>query len=266
MKISAYIPCYNGAATLRLAIEGLQSQERAVDELFVVDNGSADDSARVAEETGVRVIRLETCLGRGASRARAMKEATHPLVVSCDSAMVLPPDFVKKAAPWFQDDSVAAVSGRIAQKEARTAPDRWRARHLFRTDKRTQVLERAPFSTGGAMVRAASVMDAGGYDENCHHGEDADLGRRLLDRGRKVIFDPELVYWQTGSNNVAQVLERYWRWNRDAAGRMSFPAYLRQIKYSATGMAREDLETADIVAALISLISPHYQFWRDRME
>lgn len=45
---------------------------------------------------------------------------------------------------------------------------------------------------------------------------------------------------------------------------MSLIAYLKQIHYSVTVMAREDMETGDIAAALVSLISPHYQFWRDR--
>lgn len=265
-QVSAYIPCYNGAATLARAIEGLKRQERAVDELFVVDNGSADGSVRVAEEAGVRVVRLGRCLGRGASRARAMQEARHPLVVSCDSGMVLPPDFVRKGLPWFDDGKVAAVVGRISQEQARTVADRWRGRHLFRTAKRAEPLERALLTTGGSIIRAAAAGNVGGYNVECYHGEDTDLGVRLLDRGYKVIFDPALLYWQTGSNNAAQVLERYWRWNRAAGGRMSLRAYLKQIKYSVAVMAREDMERADPAAALISLISPHYQFWRDRVE
>ena len=263
MQISAYIPCYNGAATLGQAIEGFKRQERPVDELFVVDNGSTDGSVGVATRSGVRVVRMERCMGRGASRARAMAEAKYPLVVSCDSSIVLPPDFVANAEARFEDRKVAAVGGRISQKETRTAADRWRARHLFRTDKRTAVMEYAPFSTGGAIVRASAVREAGGYDANRWEGEDAELGQRLCDRGYKVIFDPALTYWQIGSNSPGKVLERFWRWN-SGQGRMSFPNYLKQIKYSVTVMAREDMETADILAALISLISPHYQFWRDR--
>jgi GT2 family glycosyltransferase len=178
---------------------------------------------------------------------------------------VLPPDFAAIAERWFQDDQVAAVVGPIVQKEARNAADRWRGRHLFQTDKRTAVQEDATFVTGGAMLRAAAASNAGGYDASREHGEDADLGRRLLDRGYKVIFDPTLTYWQLGSNSIAEALERYWRWNR-AQGRMTASAYLKQIKYSLTVMAREDMQTADVGAALISLISPHYQFWRDRRE
>lgn len=261
MQVSAYIPCYNAAGTLARAIKGLKEQGRVVDELFVVDNGSTDESVRVAEDEGVRVVRLGRCMGRGASRARAMEEAKHPLVVCCDASVELPAEFVGMAERWFEDEKMGAVCGPISQKEARGAADRWRGRHLFR--KEPEVRESATLFTGGAMVRAAAVREAGGYDPAREHGEDADLGRRLVERGYKVVFDPKLVYWQIGSNSVAQVLERYWRWNR-AQGRMGFRDYLRQIKYSVTVMAREDMESADIGAALISLMSPHYQYWRDK--
>jgi GT2 family glycosyltransferase len=263
VQVSAYIPTYNSRTTIEAAIQSLRTQSQAIDDLYIVDNGSTDGSVEIAESMGVRVIRLPAGGGRGRSRARAMEEARHPLVLCCDSSVKLPPDFVSKAVHGFEDDAVAAVCGRISQEAARTAADRWRARHLFRTDQRTEVLDSASFTTGGAMVRAAAVREVGGYDARLAHGEDADLGRRLLERGYKVIFDPALTYWQCGSNTAGQVLERYWRWNR-GRGRMDFLTYLRQIKFSVTVMAREDMATADIGAALISLISPHYQFWKDR--
>jgi GT2 family glycosyltransferase len=264
MQISAYIPCYNGAATLAHAIESLNAQTLPPDELFMVDNHSIDSSRRIAERLGVRVIALAGDMGRGAARARAMAEARFPLVACCDASVVLPSDFLSRAVRWFDEPQVAAVCGRIAQEEARCVADRWRGRHLFRTEKRTAFLENAPFTTGAAMARAEAVRQAGGYDPAQYHGEDADLGRRLLRAGCKVIFDPALVYWQSDSNSVPRVLERYWRWAR-ANGRMTFRTYLSQIKYSVTEMAREDLRSGDVSAALISLASPHYQFWRDRV-
>ncbi len=64
------------------------------------------------------------------------------------------------------------------------------------------------------MVSAEAAREAGGYDASLEHGEDAEFGRRLAGKGSKVIFDPGLTYWQTGTNSVGKVLERYWRWNR----------------------------------------------------
>ena len=261
MEISAYIPCYNGAATLRRAIEGVQRQPVA--ECFVVDDGSTDGSAKIAEAAGVRVIRLERRMGRGACRARAMAEARHPVVLSCDASILLPPDFTARAAKWLDRQEVAAVSAYITQQEAHHAVDRWRGRHLFKASG--PFSEQGAFVTTAALLRADAARDAGGYDATREHGEDADLGRRLLERGRKVIYDPSLIAWQIGSNSLGKVLERYWRWNR-ANGRMTFSRYLKQLHFAVTVMARQDMETADIGAAVISLISPHYQYWRDLRE
>jgi len=83
-KISAYIPTYNNSPTIESALQSVQRQRYAVEELFVVDDGSIDDSAQKAERMGVRVIRQPSNLGRGAARARAMLEAN---TNSCSVAM-----------------------------------------------------------------------------------------------------------------------------------------------------------------------------------
>jgi len=261
MEVSAYIPCYNGAALLRVAIEGVRRQNPS--ELLVIDNASTDGSGKIAEEAGARVIRIEERVGRGACRARAMAEARHPVVLCCDVSIQLPPDFLSRALRRLEQPAVAAVCGQISQQGARNAVDRWRGRHLFRAG--TEVNEHADLVTGAALLRADAAREAGGYDGRLEHGEDRELGRRLLARGCKVVYDPSLVYWQLNSNTLGQVLERYWRWHR-ASGRMTFAGYLRQIKFSITEMARQDMETADAGAAVISLISPHYQYWRDLRE
>ena len=93
-------------------------------------------------------------------------------------------------------------------------------------------------------------------------GEDVDLGVRLLAAGCDVVCDPKLRIVSIEPNSLAQVLERYWRWNTAPHGRMDAAAYLRQISYSIKIMAREDLAARDPAAALISLLCPHYQFWK----
>lgn len=67
--VSVVIPCYNGAAYLRETLESALAQTHAPLEVIVVDDGSTDDSAAIAESFGppVRVIRQEN---RGESAAR----------------------------------------------------------------------------------------------------------------------------------------------------------------------------------------------------
>jgi glycosyltransferase involved in cell wall biosynthesis len=132
--VSAYIPCYNNAPTVGITIEGIRRQTRAVDELFVVDDGSTDDSARVVEALGVKVIRMDRNCGRGAVRACAMEAARNEFVLCCDATNRLSPHFLEIALGWLSPEKVVAAFGRLCDHNPRTTVDRWRARHLFHQD------------------------------------------------------------------------------------------------------------------------------------
>lgn len=67
--VSVVVPCYNGSRYLRETLESALNQTRAPLEVIVVDDGSTDDSAAIAESFGppVRLIRQQN---RGESAAR----------------------------------------------------------------------------------------------------------------------------------------------------------------------------------------------------
>ena len=58
MEVSAIIPQWNRSDLLTAALSDLRAQSEPPGEIVVVDNGSTDDSAQVAETTGARVIRM----------------------------------------------------------------------------------------------------------------------------------------------------------------------------------------------------------------
>jgi hypothetical protein len=94
------------------------------------------------------------------------------------------------------------------------------------------------------------------------HTEDAELGDRLLAAGFDTIFDPRVPVFCNVQNTLKETLERYWRWHAGAGEDISFTGYLKNISFSIKGMAVNDFSHADLPAALISLLCPHYQFWR----
>jgi GT2 family glycosyltransferase len=260
--VSAYVPCYNNRATVVDPIRSIQRQTVVVSDIFVLDDGSSDGSPEVVEAAGVRVLRHHENLGRGAVRAHAMMEAKHELVLCCDATNVLANDFVEKALPWFRDERVAAVFGRFAQPLPRNAVERWRGRHLFKLEQPAVLQHEASLSTHGTMVRASAVKLAGGFNEKLRHTEDGDLGKRLIARGFDVIYDPQLTVTAIGKNSLGQVLERYWRWYAGTEEKTSFIGYAKTIWYAAKVMMVQDLREGDLGAAAISLVVPHYQFWR----
>jgi GT2 family glycosyltransferase len=262
VSISAYVPTYNAAATIRRTVESLLAQTIAPDEIIVVDDGSTDAPvAAVLAGFDVTILKQEN-LGRGAARARAMGEAAHEFVLSCDATIVLQPRFVETAMRWFDDARTAAVFGPVRQAYATTLAERWRGRHLFKMEVAAEQNRRASLATGGTIVRASAVRHAGGYNPRLRHTEDADLGARLLAAGFDVIFDPHLAVTSIAKNTLAEVLERHWRWNAGADERISWREYARGISYSVKHMARMDLTARDPLGALVSLSTPHYRFWR----
>lgn len=86
MKLSVVIPAYNRATLLPITLRSLLTQDRVADEILVVDDGSTDGTAEVAEAFGtpVRVIR-QANQGPGVARNRGLAEACGEFIHFFDS-------------------------------------------------------------------------------------------------------------------------------------------------------------------------------------
>jgi glycosyltransferase involved in cell wall biosynthesis len=255
--VSAYIPCYNNAKTIALAIQGIRNQTHPMDELFVIDDGSTDDSAAMVERLGVRVIRMGDNQGRGAARAKAMETARNEFVVCCDATNQLIPEFVDLALKWFSKEDVVAAFGRWHDPHPQTAVDRWRARHLFQSDIVREVGFRGHLCTYGAMVRKSTVLKVGNYDHRLRHGEDYELGTRLLEIG-DVVADPALKVEPVIHNTLCEVMERFARWNRASIDSYTFNHFFRNHVLVWRILIPLDLKKHDWQAALISAVLPYF--------
>ncbi len=84
--ISVVIPCYNAAPFLRETIDSVLAQTHPALEVIVIDDGSTDDSANIAESYGppVRVIRQHN-QGESVARNRGMDEAKGDWIALLDA-------------------------------------------------------------------------------------------------------------------------------------------------------------------------------------
>ncbi|QDV82908.1 glycosyltransferase family 2 protein [Stieleria magnilauensis] len=84
--VSVVIPCYNGEAFIEETIRSILAQTHQVDEILVIDDGSTDRSASLAEglDTIVRVIR-QANQGESIARNRGLDEARGEWVAFLDA-------------------------------------------------------------------------------------------------------------------------------------------------------------------------------------
>ena len=88
------------------------------------------------------------------------------------------------------------------------------------------------------------------------------LGDRLLAAGYEIWGDCDLIVTSLTNNTLGEVLERYWRWYAGKEEKMGLATYWHDLKGSIRPMAASDLANGDWGCACISLLSPHYRFWK----
>ena len=85
LSVSVVIPAYNAARFLLETLESVRRQSRQPLEVLVVDDGSTDDTARIARDVpGVRVVRQANA-GVSAARNRGIEEARGSLIAFLDA-------------------------------------------------------------------------------------------------------------------------------------------------------------------------------------
>jgi glycosyltransferase involved in cell wall biosynthesis len=84
LPIAVVIPAYNRARLVAFAIESVLAQTRAPAEIIVVDDGSTDDTAAVAQSFGATVLRQSNA-GVSAARNAGVRIAKSPWIAFLDS-------------------------------------------------------------------------------------------------------------------------------------------------------------------------------------
>ncbi|WP_420369568.1 glycosyltransferase family 2 protein [Curtobacterium sp. L1-20] len=109
-RVSVVVPVRDDAVLLRRCLGALSAQTVPPDEVVVVDNGSRDDSAAVAQGAGATVL-TERVRGIARASARGYDHATGDVLVRLDADSVPPPGWIADALRLLEDPGVVAVTG-----------------------------------------------------------------------------------------------------------------------------------------------------------
>ena len=181
--IAVVVPVRNGEAFLGSTLASVAAQTLRPREVIVVDDGSLDGSAALAERCGARVLRQDNA-GPGAARNRGVEASRSELIAFLDADDLFVPDKLERqveglcAAP----DTVgvcadATFLGGPRDGQRKNAGKRLPSRLTF-----DDLLHGNPVIASSVVVRRAAIVRAGGFDEDrvLIATEDYDLWLRLL--------------------------------------------------------------------------------------
>jgi glycosyltransferase involved in cell wall biosynthesis len=105
--ISVVVPAKNEERDLGACLAGVSRRDC---EVVVVDDGSTDRSAAVAEEAGARVI-LQPGLGPAAARNRGVKEARGDVILFLDADCRVGPTWVEQLSTPIREGRADVTVG-----------------------------------------------------------------------------------------------------------------------------------------------------------
>lgn len=208
--VSVIIPAYNRAGMIGQAIECLLRQTLPPHEVIVVDDGSTDDTVRVARGFGSRVTVLEQAnAGPGAARNRGLAAATGDFIQFFDSDDLC------------TSDKLAVQVRALADSGADLAYGAWV--HAFISGRNLRInplgVQQGPAGQaalpallGGwltfmpaGLVRRSMIDKVGGYPSTRRTGEDIELLFRLVLAGARLVHTPGplLLVRQHGEGQIS---------------------------------------------------------------
>ena len=170
MRVSVIIPCYNTARYLAEALTSACRQAPPPWEVIVVDDGSTDDSAAIAEFFGAPVrCERRPHLGIGAARNHGLACATGDVVAFLDADDVWTADSVSARAALLEaDPDLGGAGGRTEQFISPELPDDVRQRLVCPP-------ETSAARVAGALLIRRRVFDqVGTFDPSLALGETID--------------------------------------------------------------------------------------------
>ena len=205
-RVTVVVPAWNTSSVLAEALDSIRAQTFRDFEVLVVDDGSTDDTAKVAERHGAEDGRF--CLicqvhaGVSIARNTAVAEARGEWIAFLDADDVWLPAKLERQLALLEQDPAADLlfTNFFLWDGSRDLGLAYAPSAVLPEGNPLQALILSCFLLPSTvMVRRERLLEIGAFDPALHMAEDWDLWLRLAERG-------------IHARGLAEPLARYRRW------------------------------------------------------
>jgi len=241
MSVSVVIPNWNGRQRLETLLKQLPAQTSPIEEVIVVDNGSADGSPELALSLGARVIRFKQNRGFSSAVNRGVEECKSTSVAILNNDVRLQSDWLERLVAQLEVPGVWFAAGKLLNANRQELLDgsfdgisrggcSWRCGH-GRPDgqvwNQTRTIRLPTFTA--LLMKTELFRHIGGLDERLEsYLEDVDFGLRAASNGCGGVYVPDAVAFHEGSATLGA-------WNPRTVRQISRNQVLLVAKHYPTG-------------------------------
>lgn len=202
-KISAVIPTYNSASTLKECLKSIQKQTYEQIEVIVVDNYSEDETAEIAKKFGARLISRKA--GRAEARNIGIRNAKGKIIFSIDSDMRLREDVVEEGVKKIEEGYDAVIVPEVSIGEGFWTGVKWLKKWLHLGD----LLYESP-----RIFRREVLEEVGFFDPSLVDAEEYDLHLRIREEGFQIGYISAIIEHIEGYLTLSEWLQEKYRYGQ----------------------------------------------------
>lgn len=224
---SIIIPARNEERNIGRCLESIAAVDWPAGQLevLVVDNGSSDRTAEIAQGMGAQVLLRPgaTVAGLrnfGASLSRG------PILVFLDADCTVHPDWLQNACRHLPEQGISCFGSPPVVPPEST----WVQRAWFHIRRKKGCFDTDWLESMNMFVRSDAFAEVGGFDEDLVTCEDYDLSLRLRRFGRIVSDDRIVAVHHGEAASVGHFFRKeHWRALGNLRGMRSHPFHWREL-------------------------------------
>ena len=226
--VSIIVPVFNEGKVLSYSIESLLDIDYSNYEIIIVNDGSTDDTAAVAEKlvghqrgrNGLVKVSLINKPNGGKAKAlnAGIQYSEAQFVLCMDGDSQLTTNTLKMAIRHFIDPYIGAVAGNVkVQNRKKVLTDLQALEYLEGLNMARsaqgflQLVNIIPGPIG--LFRKTALRDVGFYSSDTF-AEDADVTLKILAKGWKILYEPNAIAYTEAPETIYQLLKQRYRWTR----------------------------------------------------
>lgn len=272
--VSVIVPAYNARATLPLCLAALAGQDYPRDryEVIIVDDGSQDDTAAIAQAVGVRVIRQANA-GPAAARNTGAATAQGELLLFTDADCAPVPGWIAALVAPFADVRVAGAKGAYLTQQNGRAPRFTQLEYEDRYNRMAGAETIDFIDTYSAAYRRDVFQANAGFDTIFPTAsvEDQELSFRLAEKGYRLVFVPQAQVYHHHNPTLRAYVHRkfyigYWkallaRWHPARLVKDSHTPQMLKVQMGLAAVALAGVMISGLAGLLVALSGGRLGAW-----
>jgi glycosyltransferase involved in cell wall biosynthesis len=244
MKITVAICCFNSEEVLPNTLKTLRKNTPAGLNIIVVDDGSTDDTVKIATAYETLVISHTKNMGYAQARQSAIQNCDSEILAFIDDSCLVTSDWFSTLENLWANvpDTTKVIAGLMEINQPQSYLQKFQSRHnpflplpaafsrtsgfftrlldYLKGKKRITASPIASFSNGNVSFRVIAANEIGGYDLRYSIGaEDEDFASRIISHFGKssIYFDPSLVVFHASDGSIRGHIKRAYKYGRSSA-------------------------------------------------